>query len=524
MSLSRAEIALLVEEIAPSVKNAAIQRVLEVDDHTFVLRLRRPGENLMLLVSTSESLTRMHFVTQRERQPEQPSNFTMLLRKWLDGSIIEDLHQFDRDRIVEIKTRIVDPNWTPTEDFVGPAPRTTAYLVIELTGKMANAYLLDKQRIVRGLQPGATRDDRELRVGAHYKAPPLPPIIIERPGEKPGKKSAAERVRWQLDTLPIGEFKTPRERSLQVENAYGDLGQTDRLERGTRELRARIRQRQKTLSTRIKKIESDLQKVENSEQYRRWGELLQASFNQIKRGASTASVTDYYQEDMPKIEIPLDPARSLQHNIARYFHQYKRFKDAASRIEDRLLESMEELDQLNAAQTQLDACETPEAIEQLAGELRQNRLLSGLRQQSGPKGSQTATPKLPYREFRARSGAQILVGRGAKHNDALTTRVARGRDIWMHARDWTGAHVLLRMTSNQPPRSEDLIDAALLAAYFSRGKDDSIIDVTYAEAKHVRKPKGAAPGMVTIAGGSTLAITIDPERLSRLLENEVPAT
>lgn len=520
MSLSRAEIELLVEEIAPAVHHAAIQRVLEVDEHTFILRLRRPGENLMLLVSTREALTRMHFVTQRERQPEQPSHFTMLLRKWLDGSIIEDLHQFERDRIVEIRARIVDPNWTPTEDFVGPAPRTTAYLVIELTGKMANVYLLDKQRIVRGMQPGNARDDRELRVGAHYRAPALPPVSDDNIIERTGKKPASERVRWQLDTLPA----TERVRSLQVENAYADLGQTDRLERDTRELRARIRQRQKMLSTRIKKIESDLQKVENSEQYRRWGELLQASFNQIKRGASSALVTDYYQEDMPKIEIPLDPARPLQHNIARYFHQYKRFKDAASRIEDRLLETLDELDQLTDALARLDACETPEAIQQLAGELREKRLLSGPRQQSGPRGAQNAAPRLPYREFRARSGAQILVGRGAKHNDALTTKVARGRDIWMHARDWTGAHVVLRMNSVQPPRSEDLIDAAMLAAYFSRGKDDSIIDVTYAEAKHVRKPRGAAPGTVTIAGGSTLAITIDPDRLSRLLENEVQAT
>ncbi len=516
MSLSRAEIALLVEEIAPAVHRAAIQRVLEVDEHTFVLRLRRPGENLMLLVSTRDGLGRICFVTQKERQPEQPSHFTMLLRKWLDGSIIENMKQFERDRIVEIQVRIVDPNWTPTEDFVGPAPRTTASLVIELTGKMANAYLLDKQRIVRGMQPGNVRDDRELRVGAHYKAPALPPV----PPEKPGKKPVSERVRWQLDTLPA----TERVRSLQVENAYATLGQSDSQERDARELRARIRQRQRALSTRIKKIEKDLQKVENSEQLRRWAELLQASFSQIKRGASSANVTDYYQEDMPKIDIPLDPARPLQHNIARYFHQYKRFKDAASRIEDRLLESMEELDQLNDAQARLEACETPEAIQELADDLRQKRLLTGARQKSGQRGAQTTVARLPYREFQARSGAQILVGRGAKHNDALTTKVARGRDIWMHARDWTGAHVVLRMNSNQQPRSEDLIDAAMLAAYFSRGKDDTIVDVTYAEAKHVRKPKGAAPGMVTIAGGSTLAISIDPERLNRLLESEVSAT
>lgn len=516
MSLTRAEIALLVEEISPAIHQATIQRVLEIDPRTFVLRLRRPGENLFLLVSTSPNLTRLHFVTSRERQPEHPSHFTMLLRKWLDGSIIEDCHHHKDDRIIEIKARIVDPAWIPSEDFQGPAPRTTAYLLLELTGNLANVYLLDKNRIIRGTQAGNTRG---LRIGSAYELPsPLTAPTSTNHTRQPEKKPVAERVRWQLDKLP----SHTHERSLQVEKAYTERSQTELFDRHAQELRTRLRQRARTLTKRIENIEKDLKKVENADQYRRWGELLQAAFREIPRGASSAWVTDYYQEDMPQIEIPLDPARPLQHNIARYFHQYRRFKDAAGKIEDRLLESMDALEKITAVQLQLDACDSPEALNQLADELRQSRLLPPARPQaSQARGAQAASPRQPYREFRARSGATILVGRGARHNDTLTTRIARGRDIWMHARDWTGAHVLLRMENSQPPRSEDLLDAATLAAYFSRGKNDSIIDVTYAEAKHVRKPRGAAPGQVTIAGGATLAIALDPERLARLLEQEV---
>ncbi|MBA2661245.1 MAG: NFACT family protein [Bradymonadaceae bacterium] len=505
MSLSRAEIELIVEEIKPTLERATIQRVLEVDERTFVLRYRQPGQNLLLLISTQPQMARLHFVTERTRQPEQPTAFTMLLRKWLDGAFIEAIKQRQGDRIVELTVRSVDPQWIPAEDFQGPAPRVVAYLVIELTGAVANVFLLDAKRIVRGHQPGEASGTRTLRVGAPYEAPALPPA---------GTK--ADFVRWQLDSLDPSTFQ----RSACLSHAFEHLGCEGRQDELTRHLRSQLRQRQRALKKRVANIERDLQKVGNAEQFRRWGELLQAAHGQIKRGAASASVPDYYQEGMPTVEVPLDPARSLPDNIARYFHQYRRYKDATSRVEERLLASMEELELTNAAVARLEASDELTALEALYDELVEKRLIS--KRGAVPRArAKTAAQRLPYREFLAHSGATILVGRGARHNDALTTNLARGRDIWLHARDWAGAHVVLRIDRDQQPKSEDLLDAATLAAYFSRGKNDTLVDVTYTQAKHVRKPKGFGPGMVTIAGGSTLGISIEPERLGRLLETEI---
>ena len=92
----------------------------------------------------------------------------------------------------------------------------------------------------------------------------------------------------------------------------------------------------------------------------------------------------------------------------------------------------------------------------------------------------------------------------------------------MHARDWAGSHVVLRMDRDENPTQDDLWDAALLAAHFSKGREDTLIDVTYTRAKHVRKPKGYPPGLVTVAGGSTLGVSIDKERLASLLADETP--
>jgi len=114
----------------------------------------------------------------------------------------------------------------------------------------------------------------------------------------------------------------------------------------------------------------------------------------------------------------------------------------------------------------------------------------------------------------------IWVGRGAEENDVLTVRLARGNDLWMHARGRAGAHVVVRLDRGRAPDQETFLDAAHLAAHFSDARGEGQVEVASTRAKHVRKPRGAAPGAVTYSQEKVVLLRLEPARLERLLAEE----
>ncbi|MFP4599327.1 MAG: NFACT family protein [Persicimonas sp.] len=508
MTLSRAEIELLLEEIAPLAGRCVIQRVYEADRHTRVLQLREPGHTHHLLLCTKPSFTRIHFVDQRPTQPSKPSALTMQLRKWLGGSLLEQVRQVNDDRVVRFDVDAVDPAWEPPEDRDPNlrAPRVPVALIVELVGHNANWFLVDDDDTILGQLDSKTLGSRELGPGKRYEPPPPPP-----------DPTIGAKVRWELDRLDPARF----ERSARVDRYYSDEIRQDRLTSTRQELRSRLERRLERLERRIVHVEADLERAERAEQYKRRGELLQSAWGEVERGAESARVPDFYAEGMPEVEIPLDPSLSLQKNIEQYYHEYHRLKDAHQKIEERLLESIEQRDEIEAALADLDeADDDVDALEALAERLESTGLLPPKRSPQRARGGDKKQRK-PYRQFRSKHGTRILVGRGASDNDTLSTSVARGRDMWFHARDWAGAHVVLRMRKDQDsPKGQDLLDAATLAAWFSRGREDTLVDVTYTHAKYVRKPKGFPPGRVTVADASTVGVAIEKARVERLLSTE----
>ncbi|MFW5966403.1 MAG: NFACT RNA binding domain-containing protein, partial [Persicimonas sp.] len=311
------------------------------------------------------------------------------------------------------------------------------------------------------------------------------------------------------------------ERSARLARHYEEAIAKRRLEREKKSLRGRLTRRLERLERRIEHIEEDLERADKADEYRRRGELLQSAWGEVEPGAESVTVPDFYDESMPRVEIPLDPSASLQENIEQYFHEYQRLSSASEEIEERLAESKALRERVEEAIAEFDNLgDDIEQIEAFAQRLEDEGVLREEQpQRSG--SSRDETPRKAYREFRSGRDRPILVGRGASDNDTLTTSVARGRDIWLHARDWPGAHVILRMRKDQnAPTSQDLVDAATLAAWFSDGRKDTLVDITYTRAKHVRKPKGFPPGKVTVADASTIAVAVEEERLERLLESE----
>ena len=515
MQLTQTELEWLIAEAAPLLEESAIQRVLETGERERVLQARRPGQTLLLEVVTDPETARIHLTPERGQQPGYPSSFTMLMRKWVQGMVIASVEMVPDDRIFVIRGDVVDPRWDPEvepiEEEESP-PRAEVALVVELMGRLTNLFVLGAGDQILGMERGDAVKGRELGVGDVWAPPPPPPGQTPQPN------------RWAEADLPPSEEAAVdgAPRSSYASAWFDEHLARWRREQLIKELRRALKRQVKRLRRLVKNVEGDLERAEDAQQWRRHGELLQSAYGKVERGTELVRVPDYYQEGMPEVEIPLDPSRSLQDNIDRYFKEYRRLHEALERIEARLLESMESLERAEEARGALEARaeDTLGELETWRDELRQEGILPEPRSHKRGRSSRGSQKKPPYRTFRSGRGETILVGRGAKQNDEVSTHVARGRDMWMHARDWAGAHVLLRMKRGEEPHHADLLDAALLAAHFSKGRADTLVDVTYTRAKHVRKPKGYPVGMVTIADGSTLGVKRDPARLERLLATE----
>jgi predicted ribosome quality control (RQC) complex YloA/Tae2 family protein len=218
-------------------------------------------------------------------------------------------------------------------------------------------------------------------------------------------------------------------------------------------------------------------------------------------------------EDGPReVRLAIDPAFTPHANMERAYRRYRRIVDSAARVAARADEVRGREAALRALLLELDGAPLA-SLPRLEKEAR--RLGAGPRRVAVPRRRDEPLP--PYRTFRSLAGVAILVGRGAEQNDALTLRVARGNDLWLHARGLPGAHVVARLERGKAPDQDTLLDAAHLAAHFSDARGQPQADVAYTRVKHVRKARGAAPGAVSYSQERVILLRVEPARLERIL-------
>jgi predicted ribosome quality control (RQC) complex YloA/Tae2 family protein len=284
-----------------------------------------------------------------------------------------------------------------------------------------------------------------------------------------------------------------------------------------RDLEKRLRDEIRRLRRTLAKVDEDGARAAGALEDRRRAELLLPHQAAIPRGAREARVPDWNDLDESgtprEVLVPLDPARSVSENIARWFRRAQRYQSAGPRIAARRAEIA-------------TAIERAEALLSRAAAISDARALAAVEVDAArtdrPKKTaarRPETPRLPYRTFRSSSGARILVGRSARDNDALTFGAARGNDLWLHARGVQGSHVVVPDPGDVPD-SRTLADAALLAAHFSRARGEDRVDVSWTRRKHVRKPKAAPPGSVVATQERVLVVRASEARLAALLSSE----
>lgn len=259
------------------------------------------------------------------------------------------------------------------------------------------------------------------------------------------------------------------------------------------------------------RLEADERALGDPETWRRWGELLLAHARTAVRTRSGFLVTDYYDLGQPLIEIPAaapTPSQAAEH----YFQRYRKAKQGVRVIAERRAATERELEELRRMRERAAATEEITVLEQIARDLGLGSSPpSGGASRSSAVGSQRRVRvQMPgvYR-FRSSDGFEILVGKSAQDNERLTFRMAAPHDLWLHAADYPGSHVIIRRAKGQvvPPRT--LREAAQLAAFFSQARHSSKVVVNYTERKFVSKIPRSKPGLVRV--GEMRSLTVEPK-------------
>jgi predicted ribosome quality control (RQC) complex YloA/Tae2 family protein len=259
---------------------------------------------------------------------------------------------------------------------------------------------------------------------------------------------------------------------------------------------------------RVRGIEREMAHAGDPDAYREKANLLLARLGEVRRGATSVTLIGFAGEE---VEIALDPALSPHENAEALYEEAARRERAQARLPTLLEKAKERVVELTLRRARL-----------LAGDLSEEELERGLPSRKGKQrwSGQGQPTRLPFRRFRSSGGLEIRVGRGSKDNDALTFRHSDPDDVWLHARDVSGAHVVLRWQKKEAPPAKDLAEAAALAALHSEAKHSKTVPVDWTRRKHVRKPRKSSPGTVILSRAQTLFVEPDPDLPDRLSRDE----
>jgi predicted ribosome quality control (RQC) complex YloA/Tae2 family protein len=466
----------IVEEIAPVLLGRAFGKVFVLSRASVAIDFR-PGDGRYLFLSVEPSEPKIYLIERRvrdlEKQSLPPTPFALVLRKQLGGATLASLTKVASDRIVRFAF--------DAQDDIGNA--RARELVAQLTGKAANLLLLDGRGFILDTLRQPRGEGQE--IGERYE----PPATLVRLAVAP-----------KIEPFALGEFNTLSAaaddyyRALALSRAFAARASSAR----TR-LHKEIAQREKLK----RHLAADLSGHGDAMEHKRIGDLLLANIGSAERSGHLVKLRDYYADDAPVIEVVVEENKTLQEEAAQRFSRYAKAKRAAQEIKARVETIEKELAGLRAREAELETIiseEDEEALAAFSGEKKTER--QPKTRQKSPDNVQGA------RRFRSSDGYEILVGRQARDNDHLTFRLARPHDLWLHAADYPGSHVIVRNSTRAEIPHRTIVEAAQLAAAYSQARRDSKVDVHYTQRKFLSKPKGAAPGLVRMSSFRTL--TVEP--------------
>ncbi|WP_314065555.1 NFACT RNA binding domain-containing protein [uncultured Vagococcus sp.] len=554
----------MTAELKDKLLNGRLSKIHQPYDNEIMLIIRNQGKNHKLLLSAHPAYARMQLTTVDYQNPATAPNFCMMLRKYLEGAILQKIEQIDNDRIIHFsfskRNELGD-----LEDIV---------LVVELMGRHSTIVLVnhDSKKILDCIKHvGPSQNTyRTLLPGATYVHPPLNdsqsnPFTVKQTrlfellataDDLTGKffqehfqglgfdtatelatrlkAQPTERMKtwysfWEaIDSKPEPtlslfqgkEYFTPiaydylgtdrqtfPSLSELLESYYSGKAERERVKQQAGELIRKIDNEYKKTLSKIKKLERSLGDTENAEEFRQKGELLTTFLHQVERGAKRVTLENYYDENAP-ITINLREDLSPAQNAQKYFQKYSKLKNGVKIIAAQIEAAKKEATYLESVLSQLEIA-SPMDIDVIREELVEGKYIR-LKQKAGQRKK---IAKSKPEKYQASDGTMILVGKNNLQNDQLTLKTANKHDIWLHAKDIPGSHVIIQSNN---PSDETIAEAANLAGYFSKFRLSSSVPIDYVAVRHVKKPNGAKPGYVIYDNQQTIYVTPDKELVERL--------
>lgn len=256
----------------------------------------------------------------------------------------------------------------------------------------------------------------------------------------------------------------------------------------------------------------DLLACADKEKNKLWGDLITGNIYRLSRGMEVAVLENYYDDECPTVEIPLDKRLTPQQNAQKYYKKYNKAKTAEVELAKQIKLAEAELEYIYTVFDSLTRAQTESDILEIRAELHGSGYASRMKNYSPKKMS---APKLM--EFKSSGGYRILCGKNNHQNDYLTTRLADKCDYWFHVKNQPGSHVVM-FTNGEEPGERDFTEAAMIAAYHSKASEGENVAVDYTLIRNIRKPNGSKPGFVTYSTNYTAYVTPDEKTVLSLAQ------
>lgn len=537
----------MTDELRQQLLYGRIQKINQPFNQELVLQIRSNRQNHKLLLSAHPVFSRIQLTRTAFENPAVPTTFIMVMRKYLQGATIENISQIENDRILEISVS--------NKNEIGD--NVAATLIIEIMGKHSNIILMDKAsgNIIEAIKHvGFSQNSyRTILPGSSYVTPPqtdkrnpftisdeklfeilhtedLSARSLQNLFQGLGRDTAAElSQRLTSDKLKIFRafFTSSTQATLTsksftpilfadsqkefpslsqlLDAFYQDKAERDRVNQQASELIHRVENELEKNRKKLKKQEQELVATENAEEFRQKGELLTTFLHQVPNNQDQVELDNYYTSE--KITIVLDKALTPNQNAQRYFKKYQKLKEAVKHLTGLIEETKETIQYLESVETALSQANLAEIAE-----IREELIQTGFIRRRQREKIQKR--KKPEKYLSTDGQTIILVGRNNLQNDELTFKMAKKEELWFHAKDIPGSHVVI--TGNLQPSDEVKTDAAELAAYFSKARLSNLVQVDMIEVKKLNKPTGGKPGFVTYTGQKTLRVTPNEAKIKSM--------
>lgn len=533
------------KSLIDTIQSGRINKIYQISKYELLFQVRANRKNYQLLISSHPMYARVQLTSLTYPTPESPNPLTMLFRKLLEGGYIKEIEQIDLDRILKITFAC--------HNELGDAIEYTLY--IEIMGKHSNIILVGQNNkiidCIKHISP-SMNTERFLQPGALYQLPPMvqklnpftsdfvednqltkiyqgmAPIlskeILYRIDQGEDFKEIMNQIAnsqdlyitkvndkeyfhvIELTHLQGATIKYPLFDGLDLH--FNEIDQKERIKQQTSNLLKFIQNEYQKNTTKLKKLKATLEDSENSDDYRIKGDLLYASLHLMQKGMTSVEVDNYY--DNTKMKITLDPKLDPKANAQKYYQKYQKAKNSIDILHQQIELTEKEIDYFDSLITAMaqasyyDALEIKEELEN-EGYLKKKKQRNTIRKKRIPQ----------FKKYLTKDSIEIDIGKNNLQNDYLTFKYAHRYDMWFHAKDMPGSHVIVK--------AQDLDEytirlAAKIAAYYSKGKNSSSVPVNYTFVKTLKKPAGSKPGKVILDNYKTIYIDPDEEFLKELTQ------